>query len=72
MPDPLPAEAPVARVTLSRPAILSAHALLLAFSGDEKRAVVERALRAGALARTPIGRVLVRAEGPIGIYWSPR
>ena len=34
MPDPLPAEAPVARVTLSRAAILSARALLLAFSGD--------------------------------------
>ena len=33
MPDPLPAEAPVARVTLSRAAILSARALLLAFSG---------------------------------------
>jgi 6-phosphogluconolactonase len=72
MPDPLPAEARVARVTLSRPAILSAHALLLAFSGGEKRAVVERALRAGSLARTPIGRVLARAEGPIGIHWSPR
>ena len=70
MPDPLPAEAPVARVTLSRAAILSARALLLAFSGAEKRAVVERALRAGSLARTPIGRVLAKAEGPIDIHWS--
>ena len=49
MPDPLPAEAPVARVTLSRPAILSARALLLALSGGEKRAVVERALKDGPL-----------------------
>jgi 6-phosphogluconolactonase len=70
MPDPLPPEAPVARVTLSRSAILSARALLLAFSGGEKRAVVERALRAGSLARTPIGRVLADAKMPIEIHWS--
>ena len=70
MPDPLPAEAPVARVTLSSSAILSARALLLAFTGDEKRAVVERALRAGSLARTPIGRLLAKAKAPIEIHWS--
>lgn len=70
MPDPLPSEAPVARVTLSRAAILSARALLLALSGGEKRAVVERALRAGSLARTPIGRVLAKATAPIEIHWS--
>lgn len=70
MPDPLPAEAPVARVTLSRAAILSARALLLALSGTEKRAVVERAIKDGPLSRTPIGRVLAEAEGPINIHWS--
>ena len=69
MPDPLPAEAPVARVTLSRSAILSTRALMLAFSGGEKRAVVERALRADSLARTPIGRVLAKADRPIDIHW---
>jgi 6-phosphogluconolactonase len=70
MPYPLPTEAPVARVTLSRAALLSARNLLLAFSGGEKRAVVERALRAGSLARTPIGRVLANAKTPIEIHWS--
>lgn len=70
MPDPLPAEAPVARVTLSRAAILSARALLLALSGPEKRAVVERAIKDGPLSRTPIGRILSKAEGSIDIHWS--
>jgi 6-phosphogluconolactonase len=70
MPDPLPPEAPVARVTLSRAAILSARALLLAFSGPEKRAVVERAIKDGPLSPTPIGRVLAKAEGSINIHWS--
>jgi 6-phosphogluconolactonase len=70
MPDPLPPEAPVARITLSRAAILSARALLLAFSGPEKRAVVERAIKDGPLSSTPIGRVLAKAEGSINIHWS--
>jgi 6-phosphogluconolactonase len=70
MPDPLPPEAPVARVTLSRAAILSARALMLAFSGPEKRAVVERAIKDGPLSPTPIGRVLAEAEGSINIHWS--
>jgi 6-phosphogluconolactonase len=70
MPDPLPAEAPVARITLSRAAILSARALLLAFSGTEQRAVVERALRDGPISTTPIGRVLANANVPIEIHWS--
>ena len=70
MPDPLPVEAPVARVTLSRAAILSARALLLAFSGAEKRAVVERAISDGPLSATPIGRILADVESPISIHWS--
>jgi 6-phosphogluconolactonase len=70
MPDPLPVEAPVARVTLSRAAILSARAVLLAFSGAEKRAVVERAISDGPLSATPIGRVLADVESPISIHWS--
>jgi 6-phosphogluconolactonase len=70
MPDPLPVEAPVARVTLSRAAILSARAILLVISGAEKRAVVERALRAGRFSRTPIGRLLADAKTRIEIHWS--
>jgi 6-phosphogluconolactonase len=70
MPDPLPAEAPVARVTLSRAAILSARTLFLTLSGAAKREVVEVALRDGPLSDIPIGRVLADAKGPIDIRWS--
>lgn len=70
MPDPLPVEAPIARVTLSRAAILSARAILLVISGAQKRAVVERAVRAGRFSRTPIGRVLADAKTRIEIHWS--
>lgn len=70
MPSPLPPEAPVARVTLSRHAILSARSLLLTLSGPEKRTVVERALKEGSLSGIPIGLVLEGARTPVDIRWS--
>jgi 6-phosphogluconolactonase len=70
MPDPLPPEAPVPRVTLSRAGIVSSRVLLLAISGEEKRAVVERALEDGRGSATPIGHVLAAAESPIYVHWS--
>jgi 6-phosphogluconolactonase len=70
MPDPLPREASVARITLSCAAILSARALMLAFAGRDKRIVVERALQEGPLSRVPIGRVLAKAKNPVVIHWS--
>jgi 6-phosphogluconolactonase len=70
MPDPLPPEAPVARVTLSGAAILSARELVLAFSGIEKRAVVEKAIKEGRRSNLPIGRLLAETKRPIEIHWS--
>jgi 6-phosphogluconolactonase len=71
MPDPLPAEAPVARVTLTRAAILSARTMLITITGREKRALLERAIADGQSSRLPIGRVLAEAEQPIDIHWCP-
>lgn len=71
LPDPMPEDAPVERITLSRAAILSARTLMLAFSGDDKRAVVEQAIEDGALSKTPIGRILSECELPIDIHWCP-
>src|SRR5213082_1045310 len=39
MPDPLPDDAPVARVTLTRAAILAARTVLIAITGADKRAL---------------------------------
>jgi 6-phosphogluconolactonase len=71
MPDPLPAEAPVARVSLTRAAILSARTVLITITGDEKRAVLEQAIADGHSSKLPIGRVLAEAEQPIDIHWAP-
>jgi len=69
MPDPLPPEAPVARVTLTRAAILSARAILITISGEKKKALLEQAIADGHSSKLPIGRVLAEAEQPIDIHW---
>jgi 6-phosphogluconolactonase len=71
MPDPLPDDAPVARVTLTRSAILSARTVLITITGQEKRELLEQAIADGQSSRLPIGRVLAEAEQPIDIHWCP-
>ena len=71
MPDPLPPEAPVARVTLSRQGIVTARALMIACTGAEKRRVIERAIEQGPSSPYPIGRVLADVELPVDIHWAP-
>lgn len=69
LPDPLPAEAPVARVTLTRAAILSARTLTIVVTGKDKKTLLERAIKDGASSPLPIGRVLADAEQAIDIHW---
>jgi 6-phosphogluconolactonase len=70
MPDPLPVEAPVARVSLTRSAILSARTVLITVTGDDKKALLEQAIEDGHSSKLPIGRVLAEAEQPIDIHWA--
>ncbi len=69
MPDPLPAEAPVARVTLTKAAIMEARTLMMVVTGKDKRKMLERALKDGALSSAPVGRVLADAEQAVDIHW---
>ena len=71
MPDPMPSEAPVARVTLTRAAILSARTVLITVTGAKKRELLEQAIADGHSSQLPIGRVLAEAEQPIDIHWAP-
>ena len=70
-PDPLPPEAPVARVTLTKSAIVSARAVLIHITGAEKRKVLEKALKDGAGSKYPIGRLLADTSQAIDIHWCP-
>lgn len=71
MPDPLPPEAPVARVTLTRAAILVARTILITITGQHKRDLLEQAIANGQSSKLPIGRVLAEVEQPIDIHWCP-
>jgi 6-phosphogluconolactonase len=71
MPDPLPAEAPVPRVTLTRSAIVAARTVLITVTGEKKRAVLEQAIADGQSSNVPIGRILAEIEQPIDIHWCP-
>jgi 6-phosphogluconolactonase len=71
VPDPLPKEAPVARVTLTRTALLSTHVLLVMFTGARKQAIIERAIADGAEATTAIGRILADTPMPVVLFSSP-
>ena len=71
MPEPLPPEAPVARVSLSRQGIVTAKAIAIVITGTKKRQVLEDAIKQGASSAYPIGRVLADVELPVDIHWAP-
>lgn len=71
MPDPMPEDAPVPRISLTRAAILSARTIIITIRGEEKKALLEQAIADGQSSKLPIGRVLAEAEFPIDIHWAP-
>ncbi|AJA09474.1 6-phosphogluconolactonase [Sphingopyxis fribergensis] len=71
LPDPMPIEAPVPRVTLSLAAITAARALLIAVRGQEKRDIIETAIRQGPSSPYPVGLVLAGTDLPVDIHWAP-
>ena len=61
---------PVARVSLSRSAIVSARALMIAITGQQKREVLEAAITQGASSNYPVGRILADVELPVDVHWA--
>lgn len=70
-PDPMPDHAAVDRVTLTAAALSSARAVMVAVTGDDKRALLERSIQEGPLSSTPIGRVMAEIDASVDIFWSP-
>jgi 6-phosphogluconolactonase len=68
-PDPMPADMPVNRVTLTKAALVSARTVTLVLTGKDKRKMVEKALKDGASSPLPIGRLLADLEIDIDIHW---
>lgn len=59
------------RLTLTLPRIVEAGMIVLHIEGDEKKAVLAKALDAGPEAEMPVRSVLRHARTPVEIYWAP-
>ncbi len=59
------------RLTLTLPRIVEAGMIVLHIEGDDKKAVLAKALSAGPEAEMPVRSVLRHARKPVEIYWAP-
>jgi len=65
-PEPLPPEAPFARLSLTIPALVAAEEMLLVIRGAEKRVVLEAAI--AGRNDLPIARLLRAMRGPVTCF----
>lgn len=70
LPDPLPPEAPFARISLTLPRLLRATEIHLVVTGEEKRRVLRHAQRQDAPAASPVAALLNAREHRVQIHWS--
>ena len=70
-PEPLPAEAPFPRLTLTLPRLLDARRVHLLVTGHGKRSVLEAAMAANAPTLLPVSAVLHSPGTNVQIHWSP-
>ncbi|MCA1661023.1 MAG: 6-phosphogluconolactonase [Novosphingobium sp.] len=68
-PEPLPPEAPFARLSLNLAALVAADAIIVVVTGADKRAVLDAAIR-GEADDLPIAQLLRAATCPVTVYWS--
>lgn len=68
IPEPLPPEAPYARLSLNMPALLASDAIMLVIRGNAKKRVMEDAIAGGN--DLPIARLLGAAQCEVTIFWS--
>lgn len=70
-PDPLPPEAPFARVSLTAGRLLRSRALWLAITGERKLSVLRDAQTTRDPQRLPIAALLHAPRAHLHIHWSP-
>jgi 6-phosphogluconolactonase len=71
VPDPMPAAGPHPRISLTLARMLRSRRVLLAITGADKRAVLERAQRTPEPLHLPVGALLHAPGARIEIHWSP-
>jgi 6-phosphogluconolactonase len=76
LPDPLPPEAPFARISLTLPRLLHARTILLVVTGEDKRRVLRQAQQqdhgdAAFAGSVPVAALLHARDHRVQIHWSP-
>lgn len=75
LPDPLPPEAPFARISLTLPRLLHAREILLVVTGEDKRRVLRQAQQhdgdPAAPGFLPVAALLHARDHRVQIHWSP-
>ena len=71
-PQPLPADAPYPRITLTAARLLRTRLLQLAIIGADKRQALQRAIASADPMRHPIAAFLHAPGTLIHLHWSPR
>ena len=71
LPDPLPPEAPFARISLTLPRLLHARDVHLVITGDGKRRVLRQAQHEDAAGGYPIAALVHARDHRVQIHWSP-
>jgi 6-phosphogluconolactonase len=69
LPDPLPADAPFARLTLNYAALADADEVILVARGASKRRRIEQA--AAGRSGLPIAVLMAALGAPLTVYWQP-
>lgn len=70
-PDPLPADAPFPRISLTIARLRRAHALHLVVTGEAKRAVLAAAQADPDARQRPVAAILHAPGVPVHVHWSP-
>jgi len=70
-PDPLPDDAPYARISLTLAPIAASRTLMLLIRGEGKRETLKAAIDSGDRMEFPIAALLSEPGLPLEIHWSP-
>ncbi len=68
LPDPMPDNAPVNRVSLTASAIASARTVLVTIEGLNKKSVLEKAIAEADSSEMPVGQLFANLTVPVDIY----
>lgn len=75
LPDPLPPEAPFARISLTLPRLLRAREVHLVVTGEDKRRVLRQVQHQDAIGGYPVYALLnardPQLQAPVQVHWSP-